>query len=84
MSLVGVEGARGRGGRTRFWGVKVGIVVEALEVKGKVLVISDRPSRPWGWESTAALRSSSLTLKPEFWRWLASLSDWRSLVASTG
>lgn len=40
-------GARGRGGNTRFCGVKVGMLEEALEVKGKVLLISARPSRPW-------------------------------------
>ena len=43
---MGVVGARGKEGSTRFWGVKVGMVVEALEVNGNVLLMSDRPSRP--------------------------------------
>ena len=43
---MGVGGARGRGGITRFCGVNVGMLVDALEVKGRVLLISARPSRP--------------------------------------
>lgn len=82
MSFVGVEGARGRVGKTRFWGVKVlvGMVLAAFEVKGKVELMSARPSRPSeGLGSTAALKSSRRTLKPLLSRLdVEEASFWRS------